>query len=91
MLEAECKLIGHCPAGKAVITSGYQSLARFIVHAVTPKGGGDAELAALGCLGCGVYNFPFIPATHIALGTIRNWLERPQNAAAIDTIVLTIP
>ncbi len=39
-LEAECKKIGHCDVGSAVITNGF-SLSEYIIHAVGPvwKGG----------------------------------------------------
>ena len=35
-LEKECKQIGHCDTGSAVITKAYNLPCRFIVHAVGP-------------------------------------------------------
>ncbi|MBQ9358020.1 MAG: macro domain-containing protein [Abditibacteriota bacterium] len=44
-LEKECREIGFCAPGNAVITSGGRSGARYIIHAVGPiwKGGVDME------------------------------------------------
>ena len=35
-LDAECKRIGHCDTGKAVITNGYDLPARYIIHTPGP-------------------------------------------------------
>jgi O-acetyl-ADP-ribose deacetylase (regulator of RNase III) len=47
-LEQECRAIGRCPTGSAVITKGYALKARHVIHAVGPRwqGGtrGEAEL-----------------------------------------------
>lgn len=36
-LQNACDLIGYCPTGSAVITDGFQSKAKYIVHAVGPR------------------------------------------------------
>lgn len=36
-LQAECKMLGSCPAGDAVVTRGHKMKARWIVHAVPPQ------------------------------------------------------
>lgn len=36
-LENECKSIGGCPTGQAVITKGYRLTASYIIHAVGPR------------------------------------------------------
>lgn len=49
-LQQACNQIGYCPTGKAVITKGYDSKAKYIIHAVGPiwEGGtkGEATLLA---------------------------------------------
>jgi len=48
MLQAECDRIGGCKVGEAVITSGYELPAKYIIHTVGPiwQGGhsGEAQL-----------------------------------------------
>jgi len=48
-LAEECAAIGWCDTGDAVITSGYNLPARYIIHAVGPvwRGGGQGEAEAL--------------------------------------------
>ena len=36
-LQKACSAIGHCPAGSAVITGGFRSKAKYIIHAVGPR------------------------------------------------------
>ena len=47
-IAAECRLIGGCPTGRAVITTAGNLRAKFVIHAVGPiyRGGikGEAEL-----------------------------------------------
>jgi O-acetyl-ADP-ribose deacetylase (regulator of RNase III) len=44
-LWEECKRIGRCPPGEAVITGGYALPARYVIHTVGPiwRGGGHGE------------------------------------------------
>jgi O-acetyl-ADP-ribose deacetylase len=44
-LLSECRNLGGCPAGEAKITSGYNLLAKFVIHTVGPvwHGGGNGE------------------------------------------------
>jgi O-acetyl-ADP-ribose deacetylase (regulator of RNase III) len=50
VIMEECRKIGGCPTGKAVITSGGNLKARYVIHTVGPiyRGGGahEAELLA---------------------------------------------
>ena len=50
-LLAECRTLGGCETGSAVITAGYLLPARFVIHAVGPVYSGTAEDARLlaGC------------------------------------------
>lgn len=45
----ECKKIGHCPTGSAVVTGGGRLSARFVIHAVAPiwRGGRSGEPESL--------------------------------------------
>ncbi len=48
-LQTACKAIGHCDTGNTVITDGFDSKAKYIIHAVGPKwnGGRDKEESLL--------------------------------------------
>ncbi len=50
-LLAECRRIGGCPMGDAVITRGYNLKAPFVIHAVGPvyEEGNELEQDLLGC------------------------------------------
>jgi len=51
-IMAECRKIGHCAPGEAVITGAGRLPARFVIHAVGPiwRGGGtDEELLLASC------------------------------------------
>ncbi len=43
-VQEECNAIGHCPVGEAVVTSGGNLRAKYVIHAVGPRmGEGDEE------------------------------------------------
>lgn len=48
-IMTECRRIGGCPTGQAVITAGGNLKARFVIHTVGPvyQGGGSGEAALL--------------------------------------------
>jgi O-acetyl-ADP-ribose deacetylase (regulator of RNase III) len=48
-IMAECRKIGGCPTGQAVITAGGSLKARYVIHTVGPvyQGGGSGEAALL--------------------------------------------
>lgn len=74
-LQDACDMIGHCGTGKAVITPGFESKAKYIIHAVGPRwqDGKHHEPQLLYCVyqsamtlaverGCGSIVFPLISA-----------------------------
>src|SRR5580692_9220222 len=46
-IMAECRAIGGCPTGSAVITGAGELAARFVIHAVAPRYSGSARDATL--------------------------------------------
>jgi O-acetyl-ADP-ribose deacetylase (regulator of RNase III) len=42
------------------------------------------------CLSTGIYGYPVVPATHIALKTVRNFLEVEENRSKIDRIIFVV-
>jgi O-acetyl-ADP-ribose deacetylase (regulator of RNase III) len=72
-IMAECRKIGHCEPGEAVITGAGKLPARFVIHAVGPiwrGGGAEEELLLASCYeralelarehGCRTVSFPAI-------------------------------
>lgn len=42
------------------------------------------------CISTGMYGFPPLKAAHIALKTVRAWLEEPENADKVDKIIFVV-
>ena len=42
-LQESCDAIGHCDTGSAVITPGFNLKAKYIIHAVGPRGAGGSH------------------------------------------------
>jgi O-acetyl-ADP-ribose deacetylase len=67
-LVVECKTLGGCPVGEAKVTSGYNLLAKFIIHTVGPVwhgGKNDEEKLLSDC-----YRNSMLIATHLKLKSI---------------------
>ncbi|XP_022669375.1 uncharacterized protein LOC111267782 isoform X2 [Varroa jacobsoni] len=45
---------------------------------------------AFPCVSTGVYGYPNKNAAHVALSTIREWLERDENATQVDRIIFCL-
>lgn len=45
---------------------------------------------AFPCISTGVYGYPNENAAHVALKTVRTWLEDPTNQANIDRIIFCL-
>ena len=90
-LQSACDNIGSCPVGSAVITPGFKSNAKYIIHAVGPqwKGGDSKEpqllysayKAALGLAvenGCHSIGFPLISAGIFGYPVDKAWRKAIQ-------------
>eukprot|EP01006_Ploeotia_vitrea_P001320 TRINITY_DN104595_c0_g1_i1.p1 TRINITY_DN104595_c0_g1~~TRINITY_DN104595_c0_g1_i1.p1 ORF type:complete len:379 (+),score=62.86 TRINITY_DN104595_c0_g1_i1:52-1137(+) len=42
------------------------------------------------CVSTGIFGFPLVRATHIALQTCRKWLDDPNNANGIDRLIFCV-
>ncbi len=98
-IMAECRRIGGCPTGQAVVTTAGNLPARYVIHAVGPiwRGGdhGEPELLrsayansllraeelgvasiAFPSISTGVYGYPIALACPIAVGAVRDHVQR---------------
>lgn len=87
----ECKLIGKCPTGNAVLTKGYKLPAKYCIHAVGPTrenpdklasaynsslrfiDGNEIKSIGFCCISTGIYGYPILRATQIAMHTVRTF------------------
>ena len=87
-LQAACDKIGYCPTGSAVITSGFNLKARYVIHAVGPiwQGGNNHEPEHLrGCYSaaldrasendCHTIGFPLISSGIFGYPKDKAWRE----------------
>jgi len=47
----------------------------------------ELRSVAFCCISTGIFGYPIDAATHVALKTVRLWLQDPKNAASVDRIV----
>ena len=85
-LQAACDAIGYCPVGSAVITPGFNTHSKYIIHAVGPKwNGGDPNSALYSAYkralqlatehGCASVGFPLISAGVYGYPVDKAWQE----------------
>ena len=85
-LQAACDAIGYCPVGSAVITPGFNTHSKYIIHAVGPKwNGGDPNNALYSAYksalklateyGCASIGFPLISAGVYGYPVDKAWQE----------------
>jgi len=66
-----------------ILKQCYQSTLRKVVQK-------NLKTVAFCCISTGIYGYPNESAAHVALKTIRKWLERDNNHAKIDRIIFCI-
>jgi O-acetyl-ADP-ribose deacetylase (regulator of RNase III) len=49
-----------------------------------------ARSVAFCCISTGIFGYPIESATHVALRTVRTWLEDPKNFDSVDRIVFCV-
>jgi O-acetyl-ADP-ribose deacetylase (regulator of RNase III) len=94
-LLAECRTLGGCPTGQAVITRGYRLPAKWVIH------NEDALLAscyreslklaaqhglhtiAFPAISTGIYGFPLAGATRIAVAEVRRFLKQDTSVEEV--------
>jgi len=113
----ECRAIrahrgGDLPTGEAVLTSGGNLRAKFVIHTVGPiwRGGGQGEDELLGSayrnslelarghalatiafpsISTGIYGFPAVRASRIALETVKRFVLEHQEIREVRFIVFS--
>ena len=65
------------------LKSAYQSTLDYI-------DGKDIKSIGFCCISTGIYGYPIEPATHIALETARQFLEKPENLENTDSLIFVV-
>ena len=52
--------------------------------------GKDIKSIGFCCISTGIYGYPIEPATHIALETARQFLEKPENLENTDSLIFVV-
>ena len=75
--------VGPIGENEPALISAYQSVLGYI-------DGEEVRSVALCCISTGIYGYPIVPATHVALSTVRDWLEDEENRKKTDRIVFVV-
>jgi O-acetyl-ADP-ribose deacetylase (regulator of RNase III) len=75
--------VGPMGEDKELLTSAYESTLAYM--------DGD-KIKSIGfcCISTGIFGYPIVKATHVALETVRKWLDDPANLAKTDRIVFVV-
>ena len=75
--------VGPIGENKEALESAYKSTLAYI-------DGEEVRSVAFCCISTGIYGYPIRPATHVALETVRQWLEDEENRKKTDRIVFVV-
>lgn len=84
---------GYCLPARHVlhtvgpIGSGDRALASCYQTCIDVAVGNGLRTIAFCCVGTGIFGFPLVRATHLALGVVRRWLDVPGNRDKIDRFI----
>nr|CAG8622466.1 13935_t:CDS:10 [Entrophospora candida] len=91
-LRSECQKLGGCP-------TGYDLPAKYIIHTVGPVGEHEELLNSAYRQSLkvmivnnlkSVYGYPRVGAAHVAMKTIRKWMEDFEHIEKIDRIIFCV-
>jgi O-acetyl-ADP-ribose deacetylase (regulator of RNase III) len=75
--------VGPIGEDSRLLRSAYSETLKFI-------NGSTIKSVALCCISTGIYGYPIVPATHIALDEVRKWLSERQNFEKTERIVFVV-
>ena len=75
--------VGPIGENPEALQSAYQSTLNYI-------DGRKIKSIGFCCISTGIYGYPIVPATHVALETCRRFLEDPENLNKTDRLIFVI-
>ena len=91
----ECKRIRDTewpdglPTGKAVLTSGGILKAKHVIHTVGPVWLGGFHVEGELLISTGAYGYPIEEASRVALGTVKDFLEKEDKPDKVIFVLLS--